>query len=225
MTESQTTSTASQRRRERERQARAEAILDAAEPIVLRTGYRGLRMDEVAEAAEVSKGTLYLYFANKDALCAGVAARHMARSQPELLAVMDSAPTGIEAVAISFDTHMRDFTENPALFRFMTSWLLPGTPLETDSPAFARYREHIGTAFQHVFRALERGHQDGTIRRDGRVEVLAVQIWTSFIGAMFAKLGDEGLAPRMPFRVDFDAVVSQQRASLLAGIAAPQENA
>ena len=60
-------------RRERERTARREAILDAAEELVVSDGYHGLRMDAVAEAVELSKGTLYLYFANKDALCAAVA--------------------------------------------------------------------------------------------------------------------------------------------------------
>jgi AcrR family transcriptional regulator len=60
-------------RRERERIARREAILDAAQELVAMQGYHGMRMDSVAEAAELSKGTLYLYFENKDALCAAVA--------------------------------------------------------------------------------------------------------------------------------------------------------
>ena len=62
-------------RRERERTARREAILDAAQELIAEEGYYGMRMDSVAEAVELSKGTLYLYFENKDALCAAVATR------------------------------------------------------------------------------------------------------------------------------------------------------
>jgi AcrR family transcriptional regulator len=71
-------------RREREREARREAILDAAEELTAEVGYEALRMDAVAVAAELSKGTLYLYFANKEALCAGVATRLIDRLLPVL---------------------------------------------------------------------------------------------------------------------------------------------
>jgi AcrR family transcriptional regulator len=43
-------------------------ILAAALACFARTGYHGTTMAEVAEAAEVSKGTPYLYFASKEAL-------------------------------------------------------------------------------------------------------------------------------------------------------------
>ena len=55
-------------RRERERTARREAILDAAQELIASEGYYGVRMDAVTDAAELSKGTLYLYFENKDCL-------------------------------------------------------------------------------------------------------------------------------------------------------------
>jgi TetR/AcrR family transcriptional regulator, repressor for uid operon len=50
------------------RTERREAILAAALVCFARTGYHGATMAEVAEAAEVSKGTPYLYFPSKEAL-------------------------------------------------------------------------------------------------------------------------------------------------------------
>lgn len=41
-------------RREREREARREAILDAVQELTTEVGYQALRMDAVAEAAELS---------------------------------------------------------------------------------------------------------------------------------------------------------------------------
>ncbi|MGH9089136.1 MAG: TetR/AcrR family transcriptional regulator [Acidimicrobiales bacterium] len=50
------------------RAARRGDILAAALACFARTGYHGTTMAEVAEAAEVSKGTPYLYFPSKEAL-------------------------------------------------------------------------------------------------------------------------------------------------------------
>lgn len=43
-------------------------ILDGAERVFLAEGYEGASMSSIARAAGVSKGTLYVYFTNKEAL-------------------------------------------------------------------------------------------------------------------------------------------------------------
>jgi AcrR family transcriptional regulator len=43
-------------------------ILDGATRVFLNTGYEGASMSVIAQAAGVSKGTLYVYFTNKEAL-------------------------------------------------------------------------------------------------------------------------------------------------------------
>ena len=52
--------------RERERIQRQQDILNAAEKIIFSKGLDQATMDEVAEEAELSKGTLYLYFKSKE---------------------------------------------------------------------------------------------------------------------------------------------------------------
>ena len=55
-------------RKERERLRRREEIIDAAERVFFTKGIRDATMDDVAEEAELSKGTLYLYFKSKQEL-------------------------------------------------------------------------------------------------------------------------------------------------------------
>lgn len=55
-------------RKEREKEQRKQTIVDAAEKIFFSKGIDNATMDDVAEKAELSKGTLYLYFKNKDEL-------------------------------------------------------------------------------------------------------------------------------------------------------------
>jgi AcrR family transcriptional regulator len=64
-----------QARKERERAAREELILDHAQGILLRDGFQNLNLDELAEAIEYSKGTLYLHFKTKEDLALAVVTR------------------------------------------------------------------------------------------------------------------------------------------------------
>jgi AcrR family transcriptional regulator len=55
-------------RKEREKEQRREAIIDAAEKVFFKKGFTSATMDEIADAAELSKGTLYLYYKSKEDL-------------------------------------------------------------------------------------------------------------------------------------------------------------
>jgi AcrR family transcriptional regulator len=58
----------SQLRRQREREQRYLTILEAAENLFSRKGYHEASMEEIADLAEVSVGTVYFYFKNKEDL-------------------------------------------------------------------------------------------------------------------------------------------------------------
>jgi TetR/AcrR family transcriptional repressor of nem operon len=58
---------------------RREQILDAAERVLVERGLAAATMAEVAEAAAVAKGTVYLYFESKAELLAGLRARYFER--------------------------------------------------------------------------------------------------------------------------------------------------
>lgn len=58
---------------ERRKEARPAELLAAALDLFVEKGYAGTRLDDVAARAGVSKGTLYLYFANKEDLFKAVA--------------------------------------------------------------------------------------------------------------------------------------------------------
>jgi AcrR family transcriptional regulator len=60
-------------RKEREKKQRREEIVRAAELVFFAKGFDSSTMDDVAEKAELSKGTLYLYFTSKEELYFAVA--------------------------------------------------------------------------------------------------------------------------------------------------------
>jgi AcrR family transcriptional regulator len=72
------------------RQTRRLRILEAAERVFRAEGFRGASMERIAEAAGVSKVTLYGYFSDKEAVFQGVARTFADR----LLAAFETALAG-----------------------------------------------------------------------------------------------------------------------------------
>ena len=52
-------------------EAKESSILDAAEKIFAQVGFDGAKVAEIARAASVAEGTVYLYYKNKQDLLAG----------------------------------------------------------------------------------------------------------------------------------------------------------
>src|SRR5438477_1500755 len=64
-------------RKEREKEARRSLILDATERVIQAKGIQQATMDDIARDAELAKGTIYLYYRNKEELQLGVMMRAM----------------------------------------------------------------------------------------------------------------------------------------------------
>lgn len=195
-------------RRERERAARREAILDAAQELTAEVGYQALRMDAVAEAAELSKGTLYLYFANKEALCAGVATRLIDLLLPLLEKNLAKASSGLDAVRQVLQTYCEFTRDHPHHFRFALTWLSAGERLDDSSEAFRLYRDRVGSVLQHAVAAIERGQADGSVRSDIDPLPQALQLWSSMLGVILIDLNQESISQRIPVPVDLDQIVN-----------------
>jgi AcrR family transcriptional regulator len=194
-------------RREREKTARREAILDAAQELIAEEGYHGARMDSVAEAAELSKGTLYLYFENKDALCAAVATRLIDGLLPTLEKSVENTPSGLRACEAVLQRYCEHTEENPHHFRFALEWLSAGKRMDDSTEAFQIYRTRVGKVLSLVVASLQRGQADGSVRTDLDPLQQAMQLWTSFLGVMMVALNKEGIAQRIPAPVDLEQLV------------------
>ena len=85
-------------RRERDKRQRRDSIVDAAEKLFFARGFASVSVDEIAAAAEISKGTIYLYFKTKEEISIEVARRGARLLMDMSRAAVDAAPTGREKV-------------------------------------------------------------------------------------------------------------------------------
>lgn len=107
-------------------------ILAACRELALQHGFRGIRMDELARRAGVSKRTVYRYFDSKDAVIAGALSDFMQQIESESARILsgDGDPAAILAEMQKYllwqghfainDQSMRDLQEHyPELWQKM----------------------------------------------------------------------------------------------------------
>lgn len=89
--------------------ARRAAILEAASRIFARHGFQAARMEDIAAEAGVAKGTLYLYFKNKDDLVLGLLEQFFAVEFSALHALLDM-PGSVRERLEQLATHLAQET-------------------------------------------------------------------------------------------------------------------
>lgn len=103
-------------RKLREKSARKNAIIEAAEKIFFSKGIENASMDEVAKEAELSKGTLYLYFKNKNALYRAILRRAYTTLLDHLKAEDYDKLKGFDAVVAICSNYISFSSEYPGYF-------------------------------------------------------------------------------------------------------------
>lgn len=135
-----------------------DALLDAAEQLLARFGYKKTTMDDVARLTGVGKGTIYLHFSSKEELILGTIDRLVDRLLDKLRSIASSSADHAERiremivcrVLFRFDS-VRDYSESlDELLRALR-------------PEYLARRQGYFAAEAEVFAAvLAEGHDAGT---------------------------------------------------------------
>jgi AcrR family transcriptional regulator len=141
---------------------RPKQILDAALAVFAERGLAAARLDDIAKLAGVSKGTIYLYFANKEELFRGVVRSTVIAFIEQGEAQFEAERDPLRALDAWMQGHwtwIRSATF-PAIHRLVASELRDFPDL------YAFYAtEVVGRAQRLVCDILERGMEDGVFRR------------------------------------------------------------
>ena len=92
--------------------AKRRQILEGARAVFLAQGFDAASMGEIARAAGVSKGTLYVYFENKEQLFEAIV-HEQCQVQAEGLFNIDPADPDVEAVLMRLGTGLVEFLCQP----------------------------------------------------------------------------------------------------------------
>lgn len=106
-------------RKEREKVARREAILDSAKAVFSEKGLLQSTIDEIAERAELAKGTIYLYFKSKEEMYAALVEQGLASLAQRFREAVDPSLPADENLRRISAAYYRFYREEPEYFRLL----------------------------------------------------------------------------------------------------------
>jgi TetR/AcrR family transcriptional regulator len=166
-------------RKEREKEHRREEILDAAQLVFFKKGLAVATMDEIAEAAELSKGTLYLYYKSKEDLYLAVMIRGLQILHNCLSAVISKNATVPQTVADLSNAFYDFFHDHRDYFRMLNFLQSPQLHRQASEEMLQSCQSMNHRIWEMVVDVLSRGIRDGTVRPDlNPAEVLTI-LWSS----------------------------------------------
>jgi len=150
-------------RRAREKEERRQSILRAAREALVEEGFYRITMDGIAERAEVSKGTVYLYFESKENLLALLLLEGLEAlcGYLEEAYALDRSLSADERLRRLGWAYLQFFRREPFYFRFLMA-VDRGRFRETVTPQV--YQDVLEASLEGVnwvIRAVEQGVRDG----------------------------------------------------------------
>ncbi len=173
-----------QQRKEKERQDRRNQILLAAERLFKIKGFGKTKLEDIAKEAELSPGTLYLYFKSKGELCGWLLLnllQHLRLCVENIVSQADTGPRQRIAALrkLLMETHAFDSPVPDIVFHFQSSEALNSLAPELVSRICETIR-YLADAVAEVFGA---GNEEGCFTEDSR-RLFSSIFWYTFFGVV-----------------------------------------
>ncbi len=120
-------------------------ILDGARRVFLSDGFDGASMNDIARVAGVSKGTLYVYFTNKESLFEALI-REEKREQAEQFCRFDPDDHDVRSCLKRFGLTLLDHVLRPSAIAHLRTVLAVGAKFPNVSRAFYEAGPMVGAA-------------------------------------------------------------------------------
>jgi TetR/AcrR family transcriptional regulator len=166
-------------RKEREKEARREEIISAAQKIFFEKGLPASTMDEIAEAAELSKGTLYLYYKSKEDLYLAVSMRggeilHQMFAE----AIATGEPT-IRLIMNLGETYYQYFLKHRNFFRMYYYFENTQVHKQVSEEMLGQCMLSDQKIWSIVIGLIQQGIDEGVLRADLNPAQAAVILWAN----------------------------------------------
>lgn len=186
-------------RKAREKEARRQAILDAARDCFFTDGFEATTISQIADKVELSTGTLYLYFTNKEEIYVSI----LEEGLDILYEVMKSAEPAAGSPADFIEAYARAYhrfyTDYGQYFDIMFFIRRPDKEVELQEELSERLNTQTSTCLGLVESAIERGIRSGEFRLVDPYEAARV-MWATMNGLMVLheKRTEEMVTEKLP---------------------------
>ena len=178
------------------KQIKESNIIDAAEAVIGKVGFKNAKMEDIAAEAGITKVTLYSYFQSKENLYLAITFTALQKLINEYYETIDEykTKTGLDTAVALTETFM-NFCEDNYLytealldyFAIMRSTSQGEdttrlTAAEKESIYYKKLQDIHNLPFKLTAKQIQRGINDGSVKPDADPMFHTLQGWTSIVG-------------------------------------------
>jgi AcrR family transcriptional regulator len=140
-------------------------IVEKAEELCRRMGFRAMTMSELSAQLGMSKKTLYQYFADKQAIVDAVVSKEILKTQEECRLAANTSLNAIDEIFITLDYITKDFQDVNPIIMYELQRYYPAT--------FQRFSQHKNTfIYNTIATNLQKGIEEKLYRPDIHIDIL-----------------------------------------------------
>jgi AcrR family transcriptional regulator len=154
-------------RRKRERENRKTAILKAARRLFLERGFKTVTVDSIAKKAELSKGSIYLYYNSKEEIYAHILLSDIDKFHDRISDLLQNPTSASEMLIRLANIYVDFFLNDRELFRILMTFMLHTTDMNLPdnlNNQIIKTTNKTINIIEHVFQyGIERGEFPPTL--------------------------------------------------------------
>jgi TetR/AcrR family transcriptional regulator len=171
-------------RRRREKERRKNEIIDAAEQVFFSKGYDLATMDDVAEKAELSKGTLYLYFKSKEDLYLSITLRGLEILRTMFIKAANRKDRGLDQIYAIGQAYCEFARKHRNYFISMMRFHSDILGKIAEDSLSESHNQEGEKVLEICALVISRGIADGSIRPDIDPQKTAIILWGQTTGIL-----------------------------------------
>lgn len=186
-----------QERKEREKERRRQQIMVAAKRIFTDKGFGRATMEDIANEAELSPGTLYLYFRSKDELCVSLSLRVLQYLLIRMEHLNNDAQVESIDKILQLKKALLDVYEFDPLILTNLFYLQSNDTVNSLSPELKSDIKHLSDEALNKISSIFISAIESGACIDCPPAVLAKTIWSMFYGIVLWEKGSSGKIPEV----------------------------
>jgi TetR/AcrR family transcriptional regulator len=204
-------------RKEREKEMRREEIIDAAQEIFFTKGLASATMDEIAEKAELSKGTLYLYYKSKEDLYLAVAMRGSDLMYKLFTEATQTERPTLQRIEDLGEAYFEFFKRHRDYFRMYQYLENSQLHKQVSQDMLLICANHDSKIWRLVMDLIQQGVNEGLLDADIDPAQAAIILWSSGNGLM-RQIDRDDTYWKEHMKVDLEATMRKSYQLILEGM-------
>lgn len=201
-------------RKEREKEQRREEILNAAQKIFFEKDLQTATMDEIAEEAELSKGTLYLYYKSKEDLYLAVMMRGLETLYHMFHKVISCKRPIAVRLAMLGEAYFQFFQKYRNYFRMFYFFQNPQFHKQVSPEIMETCTMENQKLWQLVINLIQKGIEEGSLKSNLQPAEAAVMLWSNS-SAIMTRIDAQGEYFKNVLNVNLEQTLQQSNIFLL----------